>query len=253
MNTLLVVCSEKQNFIQNLSKSIQDSTDERSSSRSNEQYQVSEAQPDNDPASHDDANGAQTHPLLTRTLQVLAASQNIHLSFCPSVQVLRAYLSSFDGSSNHPQHEGGDDTTRVSSLVLINPISLHLTTSSYSAQSISETLAAAVESSWRNQCKLTVVETIDQMVGSTMDGVSNPTSDVAMNSADGNTDSVVGNENQERQTSFHGDVVEEQVAVISPSTKLFGVGGDRTLVARTVQVKDVVKRWCKMIAFESCS
>lgn len=89
-----------------------------------------------------DPNAAATHDLLTKTIGLLARSSKIRLAFCPTLESLRAYLAvltATDGMATEDTHL----------LAVLNMMALHVTTSEFSAQGLSRTLAAAVEAASR--------------------------------------------------------------------------------------------------------
>lgn len=239
--TLLIVCSERRTFVQKLLKSIekhQEETQQHSNSMNNQ-----------DEGGDSNADTPETspihpppHPLLTRTLQVLAASQTVKLAFCSSVQVLRAYLTSMA----RPMSSGGERkaTSSVHSptLALINPVSLHRETASYSAQKISEMLAATVEASLQIGVRLVVVETSDQQVAS---HPPDNAGEVAVADPESRGEGEMVAEGQWEPAAADHDPYKEDVPILSASTKLFGMSGERTIMNRTVKIEDVVRRWCR--------
>ena len=95
-----------------------------------------------------------SHALLSRTLQILSASQHIRLIFCPTLTVVRGYLSGYMiGFANSPQPLG--------SLFILNLVALHYGTSAFTLQGLSQTLATAVSAARRASRALQLVECKD--------------------------------------------------------------------------------------------
>ncbi|KAJ5952278.1 uncharacterized protein N7479_010691 [Penicillium vulpinum] len=109
-----------------------------------------------------DPDTAARHDLLTKTIGLLARSSKIQLAFCPSLESLRAYLAIFspavgaateDGSLSHDRHL----------LAVLDMMALHVTTSEFSAQGLSRTLASVVEASSRMGMDLRLYECMDAL------------------------------------------------------------------------------------------
>lgn len=98
------------------------------------------------------------HQLLTKTLGLLSSSRNIRTVFCPTLEHLRAYISTgiegrLPGVENIPKSQP--------LLAILNPLSLHLSTREFSAQGLSRTLANAVEVSSRANMDIMLCECRD--------------------------------------------------------------------------------------------
>ena len=100
------------------------------------------------------------HRLLLPTLQLLARSRNVKLAYCPSIDTLRAYLSSYEAPIMTQE-----SATPISSpkplLAILDLVLLHHATSEFSVQGLMRTFAAAVEAANRNSRDLTVCECKD--------------------------------------------------------------------------------------------
>ncbi|KAK5107603.1 hypothetical protein LTR62_000997 [Meristemomyces frigidus] len=160
------------------------------------------------------------------TLKLLASSRGIKMVFCPDITHLRAYLGTNqhqpDRNDEMCQHGGSQE--RI--LALINPIALHRPTSTFSAQGLNRTFAAAVEAAFRSKAKLVIAEC-------------NPSSSGAATDVSGE-DSEVG----ERSPNVPApDLWDEEVSILNVTTKSFGIGG-RGWVGRTVKLRAVAGRWC---------
>ena len=104
------------------------------------------------------------HRLLIPTLQLLARSRTIKLVYCPSIDTLRAYLSSYAAPVVAPV-VGPESTGSVSSskplLAILDLVLLHHATSEFSVQGLMRTFASAVETANRNSMDLLLCECKD--------------------------------------------------------------------------------------------
>lgn len=103
-----------------------------------------------------------THGLLTKTIGLLARSSKIQLAFCPSLESLRAYLAVL-GPAVDVTIEDGSLSNDRQLLVVLDMMALHVTTSEFSAQGLSRTLASVVEASARAGVDLQLYECIDAL------------------------------------------------------------------------------------------
>lgn len=100
-------------------------------------------------ARHADTDASPCHDLLTKTIGLLANSSKIQLAFCPSLESLRAYLAVLrpDDAKIHGTETESRRNRPI--LVILDMVALHVTTTEFSAQGLSRTFAASVESaSW---------------------------------------------------------------------------------------------------------
>lgn len=102
------------------------------------------------------------HGLLTKTIGLLARSSKIRLAFCPNLETLRAYLAVL-GPAVDVTIEGGSLSNDRQLLAVLDMIALHVTTSEFSAQGLSRTLASAVEASARAGMDLQLYECMDAL------------------------------------------------------------------------------------------
>ena len=170
------------------------------------------------------------HRLLAPTLQNLASARHVNITFCESVQALAAYLAVYAGA--RPGKMALIEEKEV--LILVNPLSLHAPTPSFSAQGLSRTFATAVETAQRINAKLLVVE----CSGAQQDFHYHDTDDDDVRAAleDGRSSPVHLDE----------DPWEQQVPILNVSARRFGSGsGDRAWAGRTVKVKTIAARWFK--------
>ena len=170
----------------------------------------------------DDANRDSAHPLLHPTIHLIARSRSIHLVFVPTLPHLRAYLSTYilppkSESSSLASTESG---YRVPILAIWGLLYAHRSTAEHSAQGLSRTLAAAVESASLAEQRLVLAEAKIQITGEQY----------------GDTEAFdVAYENPWR----------EQVPVLSGSIR-FG-GEDRVWAGKTIEVGHVLARWCRFV------
>ena len=189
------------------------------------------------------------HDLLTPTLLTIAASQHIKLSFITSVPALLAYLSFLPFKIAQTSTSTSAAQTRaraeVPLLLLLNPLFLHNVSSYWSAQALGRTIALAVEAAWKSRQRLIVVE-CEQYVRENRGGglgAEEEGHDVVM------TDVGGGDENGEITNEGEGhanqtSAWDQQIPILSPGTRTFGIGTDRSWTQKTVKVRDVVSKWC---------
>lgn len=125
--TLLIVCSSRDVFIQDLASSLQN---------------------------HDRHVTHSLEQLVAPTLHNLLTTRHVKLAFCASVQALLAYLTAYGRSGTNLADEA-DERERV---VLVNPLALHAPTSFFSAQGLSRCFAAAAEVALKPGVTLHIVE-----------------------------------------------------------------------------------------------
>lgn len=109
-----------------------------------------------------DPDTAAGHGLLTKTIGLLARSSKIRLAFCPSLESLRAYLAVL-GPAVDVTIEDGSLSNDRQLLAVLDMIALHVTTSEFSAQGLSRTLASVVEASARAGMDLQLYECMDAL------------------------------------------------------------------------------------------
>ncbi|KAL2830767.1 hypothetical protein BDW59DRAFT_13890 [Aspergillus cavernicola] len=152
------------------------------------------------------AEATSHHQLLTKTLGLLSRSRSVRTVFCPTVEHLRACLSA---GGDWQAATAGDMQKKRSSLAILNPLRLHLSTREFSAQGLSRTLANAVESSSRADMDIVLCEPRDAL---------DPAS------------------TERGETLWYVDV-----PLLSNSLRVGTEGNDWT--GRAVPVKRVVQRW----------
>ena len=142
--TILVVCSTREAFLQDLLQDCHDSDQVTS------------------PTVELHHSASRTHPLLIPTIHLLAMSQTIKVAFVPTISHLRVYLA----TCSSKESKGGASTTYVKPgfaqpiLALLNPLKLHHSTGEFSAQGLSRTFALAAEAAALLKVNLIVAETL---------------------------------------------------------------------------------------------
>ncbi|KAG2420186.1 hypothetical protein HFD88_004986 [Aspergillus terreus] len=105
--------------------------------------------------------------LFTKTIGLLSKSSRVKVAFCPTLEHLRAYLSSLQLTDRAFQDVAVEGKRSSRPLVaILDPLALHVPTSEFSAQGLSRTFAAAVEATSGEATNLILCESRD---------VSNPT------------------------------------------------------------------------------
>ncbi|KAF2265824.1 hypothetical protein CC78DRAFT_177068 [Lojkania enalia] len=201
--TTLIVCSSREDFLQGLLYALQ----------------------------HQDDQASDTlKQWITPTLHNLFTARHVKLAFCTSVQMLLAYLTAYGGVNTSTDIGEGRQDER---LVLVNPLALHASTPSFSAQGLSRTFAAANETALRVKAKLLVVE-----CPGTQREIHHDDDDVGTGGA---------TEDEEERSEVlieKEDPWEQEVPILNISSRRWGSGsGERAWAGRTIKVKRVVGRW----------
>ncbi|KAK3077663.1 hypothetical protein LTS18_009631, partial [Coniosporium uncinatum] len=248
--TTLIICSSRDQFLQQLLASIEHSGNDNGDPR------TGSSQP--------------KHHLFIPTLRLLSQTRTINLAFTPHLAAIRAYFSSYSLS----------ETTSISAalpapllspapgqqqrrpfLALLNPIALHRDTSSFSAQGLSRTLASVVELAWRTKQRLVITECAVPSPSSPAadgglaaplrtahaDADMDAEMDAGMPDANAHDHSA---EPTEGETTTAGSTVwqeppspwDEKVAILNVTTRTFGAG-ERGWVGRTMKLRNVAERW----------
>lgn len=199
--TTLIICASRESFLQDLDLALHDSQDPEHSSS--------------------------LQDLVTPTLYNLSAAQHVKLAFCTSVQALLAYLTAY-GRDRQTEQNDKPEKTR---LVLVNPLALHASTPSHSAQGLSRTFAAAAETAFRLRIVLHVVEC--------------KTYGDKDEAEDGNEE--MHDDNEEAVTTAEqrtDDPWAQQVPILNVSARRFGSGStERSWAGRTVTAKKTAAKW----------
>lgn len=165
------------------------------------------------------------------TLQVLATSRKVNLAFTPTLPHLRAYLATFNSSTNQVAAwlQCRQSSFPMPILLILGLVDLHRSTNEHSAQGISRTIAIAVEAARLAGLKL--------IFGEYHKGADN--NDV--------------NEIHEGVTGFSNRVAQdpwtEQIPLLSGSVR-FG-NNEELRTGSTVDVGNVLGRWCKFVTLDT--
>ncbi|KAL4982790.1 hypothetical protein BDW68DRAFT_191879 [Aspergillus falconensis] len=101
-----------------------------------------------------------SHELLNQTLGLLSTSRHVKTVFCPTLEHLRAYLST--GVNGQLLATDRRENLRPF-LAILNPLALHRSSREFSAQGLSRTFASAVEVSSRANMDLLLCECRDAL------------------------------------------------------------------------------------------
>lgn len=206
--TTLIICSSRDTFLQQLSQSLQQ---------------------EDDLDDHEDQND-QLQNLAIPTLHNLLTTRHIKLAFCASVQSLLAYLTAHG-------RDAPRDTVQCAPgarLFLINPLSLHASTLSFSAQGLSRTFAAATETTLKSGVALHVVEC------QTGSGMAEQREEEDVDMSDANEENKAGEEVEEELSNPW----EMEVSILNVSARRFSSNsGERSWAGRTVKAKRIAARW----------
>jgi hypothetical protein len=152
------------------------------------------------------------------------------------VQALQGYLAAYDraGTQHGIKHRKGEQR-----LVLVNPLSLHAPTPSFSAQGLSRTFAAAVETALRVGAKLQMVECL---------GAGERRGETARSDGDDDEEEVdallESGDRRIQAEDEEDDPWEQDVSILNVSAKRFtSKSGDRAWAGRTIKVKRAAGRW----------
>lgn len=141
-STTLIICSTRKRFLEQLLPVLtahQPTTALTSSQR---------------PRAEQTSENVQPHPFLDQTLELISKSKAVRLAFCPTINTLRAYLSSLKTHGTARPNAGP-------SLLILDLIFLHHGTSNFSVQGLMRSLASAVEAAARNYLDLQLCECKD--------------------------------------------------------------------------------------------
>ncbi|KAF2873885.1 hypothetical protein BDV95DRAFT_489211 [Massariosphaeria phaeospora] len=173
--------------------------------------------------------GDELQQAIAPTLHNLFTAGHVTVAFCASVQALLAYLTAYGGATAKRGVTNEKDAQER--IVLVNPLSLHALTPSFSAQGLSRTFAAAVETALRTNAVLEMAECIGASLNDGLDGGND-------------TDAIMGDTEGSQRADSHDDPWEQDVAILNVSARRFGSGSnDRAWVGRTVKAKRIAARW----------
>ncbi|KAL8666268.1 MAG: hypothetical protein Q9202_001537 [Teloschistes flavicans] len=193
--TTMVVCSSREDFLEKIHSSLSVKLQQQ------------------------DFSDNMSHPLLLPTIHQLATSRTVDIAFVPTLPHLRAYLASYAAKEGlqHGPAVLAKPGSQVSMLAVYGLLSLHRSTTEYSVQGLSRSLALAVETAAAWKMQLVLVE--------------DP----------GDWDIETSEQQDEAETQPARDVWKEQVPLLNSSIAL---SDDRGWAGRTVEIGAIVGRWC---------
>lgn len=203
--TTLIICSSREAFLQEIQACINYTHPRDPSTDSS-----------NEPSF--DASHAALHPLLVPTIHLIAKSRSVNLAFTPTLPHLRAYLATCISSIGSPSTASTSSKpgSQYPMLAVWGLATLHRSTAEHSAQGLSRSLGAAVETAKLNGQRLVLAES-----------------------------TALSGEVEYESVDNVGNPWKEQVPLLSGSVR-FG-GEDRMWAGKTVEVETVVRRWCRFV------
>ncbi len=223
-STTLIVCSSREDFLNYLLESSSTVTATATGSRSRSHGQPQQASD----------GGATVDFLLEPSLWHIRAASTLRIAYCPTVQHLRAYLSSVFSASaaaaprHGPSSRGSSSSSAahhavgspLHTLALLNMVGLHRYTSEFTAQGIGRSLALAVEAAAHRRARLVVCE------------CSGEATECSSVGGDGDDDDDAGD---------GGFWYDEQVPLLS--RRALGSNDEAWLECR-VSIRSIFARWC---------
>lgn len=202
--TVLIICSSQAAFLEDLLQSLR-----------------------HHHGKDDDKNLLQD--LIAPTLYNLSTTRHVKLAFCASVQALLAYLTAY----GHPPSGRVGATDGAERLVLVNPLAMHGPTTSFSAQGLSRTFAAATETALRTGAVLYIVECQGQRKIAE-----------EHNDEDDDAEMVGDHEQDDADAEAESDPWDQEVSILNVSARRFGsASGERAWAGRTVKARRIAGRW----------
>nr|POE72367.1 hypothetical protein CFP56_12240 [Quercus suber] len=161
------------------------------------------------------------------SLRQIATTNNIRIIFCQDITHLRAFLAIYPAQERDmwkATKKVGIERGEHRILAIINPVSLHLHTSGFSAQGLNRTLALAVEAAHLTKMQLLIAE-CTMTANQTENSLIPHDLDVPAHRATPESP------------------WDQEVSILNVTTKSFGTG-ERGWVGRTVKLRRVAERWC---------
>lgn len=204
-----IVCSSKEEFLARLDQSLK--------------------QPATSPTSHRDVNDLDfaaaylQRSLGSRlTMRLLASCNTLRIAFVSDMHHLRAFLSSLSTSAIV---ENNTHMPARSVIAILDPISIHKSTTSYSAQGFNRTFALAIDAADVHGSSLVLCETLPHH-----------------NHSDDSHEAHSHGEGDQIPTRVRSSPWDDDVGIIDVRTKTFGPGS-RGWAGRTIKIRQVVERW----------
>ena len=200
--TTVVICSPREAFLEALYASLTDTDIEGETS-----YAISQS-------------------LLVPTIHQLSISSTVNVAFVATLAHLRAYLATLrPGFESHPEIKNGSSSHVRPMLAIYGLLNLHVSTSDYSAQGLSRTLAIAVEAATAVHKRLLMAEHPTNIVNQ------EPTN-------------ATGNDSIAQANPW-----KHEIPLLNGSIRH---SGESTIWSgRTVEAVRVVSRWCDSIQLET--
>lgn len=278
-STILVICMSREEFLRCLLKStdsqpsLRTAVDDTGTARSAAGNIRQDHEDPEELLNSTSGSSGTLHPLLVPTLRLLSASRGIRIACVTSVPALHAYLAILPSATSQPSQTNSPnrDPAKAPTFALVNLVSLHRDTASFSAQGLGRAFAAAVEAAWVTRMRVVVFEDLvrvesggvlgnpgddDAPVGGglnehdermvTMEEGGGADADVDRHDGvvDGHDASMNGAEGEASTNVRVKDVWTEEVPILNAATKTFGPAGERRgWLGRTVRVGDVAARW----------
>lgn len=175
---------------------------------------------------NEEGEHGQISQLLVPIIHQLATSQTVKVAYAPSLAHLRAYLAMLGHDPSMASQTRHQSSGRSTPLLAIHGLfHLHRTTSEYSAQGLSRTLAVAAEAATATGRRLVIAESLRKIEGEELVDASD------------SVDTVMR------------DPWKDEVPLLNGALR-FGTE-DRVWAGRTVEAARVVGRWCKAIHEEN--
>ena len=149
--TTLIICASKPTFLEQIIPPLLEASVEQSDG--DNAMRVETLSTDIDAERPE--TGASHVSILKPILRSLAAAEKVRLVFCPTIAVLRGYLSAYNVSEIAPKECPPPSKTQ---LVVLDVLALHHGTSEFSLQGLSRIFATAVSAAYNNGSDLKLVE-----------------------------------------------------------------------------------------------
>lgn len=210
--SLMIICSTKQSFVAAFEDLVM---------RQGVHGAMESAEPD---AHHQQPNPEDMLLRTPLTLRSIAVCRSLTLAFCPDLPRLRAYLAHLTTLLSTQE-----DPASYARLVIVNMLSSHVSTVSWSAQGLNRTMAAAIDTATALACQLLLSEDARLRVRPNTSGI------------------LLSSSPQREESPCESDAAEkgiwdEDVQIIDSHTRTFG---NTTSIwsGRRVTIRQIVRRW----------
>ncbi|KAF4554811.1 Hypothetical protein D9617_3g018790 [Elsinoe fawcettii] len=227
--TTLVICCSRDDFTHLLLDAIvEDSKQTAQHGTSDDPIDIEMSDTD-----HDGDEGAirrqiAEHTLLQPTLYMLTSAANLKVAFCPTTPHTLAYLASLC-LKHEPSNRKPPTPGQRPLLAILNPISQHEGTRSYSAQGLTKFFSAAVSTADDTGAKLVVAEC---RTGQGAEPLFQ--------------DDLFAETTQPAEGSTSPSPWDEQVAITNVKAK-GAASRDFSWQNRTVSIREVAEKWCDFV------